>query len=65
MGYFYLALAHAAIGDLTAVTKLARGGRAEMERSSRRIHRPSIERETHTWAVELGLSPAAREAIGI
>jgi len=65
LGYFYLAIAHAVKGDLPRAAQLAREGRTEMERSSRRIHWSSIERETRVLADELDLSPAARQAIGI
>jgi len=64
-GYFYLAIAHAAKGDLERAAELAREGRAEMERRSRRIHWATIERETRALADELELSLGARQAIGI
>jgi hypothetical protein len=64
-GYFYLAIAYAAKGNLERAAELAREGRAEMERRSRRIHWATIERETRALADELELSPSARQAIGI
>jgi hypothetical protein len=64
-GYFYLAIAHAATGDMGRAADLAREGRAEMKRSSRRIHWASIDRETRELADELELSPAARRPIEI
>ena len=64
-GYFYLAIAYAAKGNLERAAELAREGRAEMERRSRRIHWATIERETSALADELELSPSARQAIGI
>jgi len=64
-GYFYLAMAHAAKGDLERASELAHEGRAEMERRSRRIHWMTIERETRALADDLELSPGARQTIGI
>jgi len=64
-GYFHLAIAHAAKGDLERATELAREGRAAMQQSSRRIHWASIERETRALADDLELSLGARQAIGI
>jgi len=64
-GYFYLAIAYAVKGNLARAAELAREGRAEMERRSRRIHWATIERETRALADELELSLGARQAIGI
>ncbi|MEW5718652.1 MAG: SEC-C metal-binding domain-containing protein [Chloroflexota bacterium] len=64
-GYFDLAIAHAAKGNLERAAELAREGRAEMERRTRRIHWATIERETRALADELELSPSVRQAIGI
>lgn len=60
-----LAIAHAAKGDLERAADLAREGRAEMERRSRRIHWTSIKHETRGLADELEILPAVRPAIGI
>jgi hypothetical protein len=64
-GYFDLAIAYAAKGDLERAAELAREGRAEMERRSRRSHWSTIEHETRALADELELAPVARQAIGI
>lgn len=64
-GYFYLAMAFAAKGNLERASELAREGRAEMEKRSRRIHWATIEREMRALADELELSPSARQTIGI
>jgi len=64
-GYFDLAIAHAAKGNLEHAAELAREGRAEMQQSSRRSHWASTERETRALADELELSLDARQAIGI
>jgi tetratricopeptide (TPR) repeat protein len=64
-GYFFLAMAHAAKGNLEYASELAREGRAEMQRRSRRIHWATIEREVRALADELELPSSARQAIGI
>jgi len=64
-GYFCLAIAHAAKGNLERAADFAREGRAEMKRRSRRIHWATIERETRALADELELSLGVRQAIGI
>ena len=65
LGYFQLALAHAAKGDLNRAGELAQAGRVEMERRSRRIHWSATWREIRELADELQLSPAARQAMQI
>lgn len=64
-GYFDLALAHAAKGDLQRAAELAQAGRAELEVRSRRIYQSTTLRAVRELADELQLSPAARQAVQI
>lgn len=65
LAHFYLALAHAAKGDLNRATEYARAGHAEAERRMRRGDRLFTLRQVRDLAEELELSDAARRALEI
>ncbi|MBI3913384.1 MAG: SEC-C domain-containing protein [Chloroflexi bacterium] len=65
VGYFEVAIAHAAKGDVERAAEWVRAGRAEMERHARQSHFVGILRDARTLAEHLQIPEATQHAMGL